>query len=119
MRRRLEAIPGLELIEGEASELLLEEGAVAGVALADGARLLAPAVVLTTGTFLAACMHRGQEQTAGGRIGDGSAAALSNSLAQAGLRLGLARKGRGGILLSRVAHLELVSDGLAHGLPSV
>ena len=35
MRLRLEAIPGLELIEGEASELLLEEGAVAGVALAD------------------------------------------------------------------------------------
>lgn len=93
MRRQLEAIAGLELIEGEASELLLEEGAVAGVALADGTRLLAPAVVLTTGTFLAACMHRGQDQTAGGRIGDGSAAALSESLAQAGLRLGRLKTG--------------------------
>ena len=93
MRRQLDAIAGLELIEGEASQLLLEGGAVAGVALADGTRLLAPAVVLTTGTFLAACMHRGQHQTAGGRIDDGSAAALSESLAQAGLRLGRLKTG--------------------------
>lgn len=93
MQRQLDAIAGLELIEGEASQLLLEGGAVAGVALADGTRLLAPAVVLTTGTFLAACMHRGQHQTAGGRIDDGSAAALSESLAQAGLRLGRLKTG--------------------------
>ena len=33
----------------------------------DGTRLVAPAVVITTGTFLSAIMHTGDEQAEGGR----------------------------------------------------
>ena len=41
------------------------------------------AVVLTTGTFLKALMHIGEAKTRGGRAGDASAEALSDSLTRA------------------------------------
>src|SRR5439155_79912 len=48
---------------------------------------LAPAVVLTTGTFLKAIMHTGEAKTQGGRAGDTSAERISDSLASAGFEL--------------------------------
>ena len=47
----------------------------------------APAVILTTGTFLKALMHMGEAKTRGGRGGDQSAEALSDSLATCGIQL--------------------------------
>jgi tRNA uridine 5-carboxymethylaminomethyl modification enzyme len=44
-------------------------------------------VVLTTGTFLRALMHMGEAKTRGGRAGDSSAEALSDSLAACGFQL--------------------------------
>lgn len=87
MAERLLALQGLTLIEGEASTLILRDQAVHGVVLATGQRVHAPKVLLTTGTFLGALMHRGQAATAGGRIGEHSADAMAQDLAQAGLRL--------------------------------
>ena len=46
------------------------------------------AVVLTTGTFLKALMHMGEAKTRGGRAGDQSAEALSDSLTGCGFRAG-------------------------------
>jgi tRNA uridine 5-carboxymethylaminomethyl modification enzyme len=50
-------------------------------------RYLAPAVILTTGTFLKALMHTGEAKTVGGRAGDSSAESMSGSLAAAGFEL--------------------------------
>jgi tRNA uridine 5-carboxymethylaminomethyl modification enzyme len=47
----------------------------------------ARAVVLTTGTFLKALMHMGEARTRGGRAGDASAEALSDSLTTSGFQL--------------------------------
>src|SRR5205085_6975091 len=47
----------------------------------------ARAVVLTTGTFLKALMHMGEAKTRGGRAGDQSAEALSDSLRDCGIEL--------------------------------
>jgi tRNA uridine 5-carboxymethylaminomethyl modification enzyme len=47
----------------------------------------AAAVVLTTGTFLKALMHMGEAKTRGGRAGDASAEALSDSLTSCGFQL--------------------------------
>jgi tRNA uridine 5-carboxymethylaminomethyl modification enzyme len=47
----------------------------------------APAVILTTGTFLKALMHMGEAKTRGGRGGDQSAEALSDSLDACGIQL--------------------------------
>jgi tRNA uridine 5-carboxymethylaminomethyl modification enzyme len=47
----------------------------------------ARAVILTTGTFLKALMHTGEAKTKGGRAGDATAEALSDSLAACGFEL--------------------------------
>ncbi|MCB9665815.1 MAG: tRNA uridine-5-carboxymethylaminomethyl(34) synthesis enzyme MnmG [Alphaproteobacteria bacterium] len=86
MQRTLAAIPGLRLLEGEVAGVDVAGGRVTGVRLADGRRIATPRVVLTTGTFLAAVMHRGEERTEGGRLGDGSAHRLADDLRHLGLR---------------------------------
>ncbi len=70
---RLEATENLTLFEGMAEELLAEGGRVAGAVTADGRRIAARAVVVTTGTFLNGLMHTGARQTAGGRVGEEAA----------------------------------------------
>lgn len=62
-------------------------GTIRGVVTRGDTRYLAPAVVLTTGTFLKAVMHTGEAKTRGGRAGDNSAEAMSDSLAAAGFEL--------------------------------
>ncbi len=80
MRETLETTPNLTLREGMVDDLLVENGAVAGVKTAGGETLRAKAVVITTGTFLRGMMHRGEERTAGGRLGERPAIALSDTL---------------------------------------
>ena len=70
-----------------------EGGAVCGVELEDGRRLPASAVVITTGTFLSAVMHIGEEQRAGGRVGEASSEGLSGELVRLGLELGRLKTG--------------------------
>ncbi|MEZ0241831.1 MAG: tRNA uridine-5-carboxymethylaminomethyl(34) synthesis enzyme MnmG [Sphingomonas sp.] len=72
--------PGLALVEGEAAELLLANGAVSGIRLADGTELAAPAVVLATGTFLGGRIFRGEERLDGGRIGESAAHRIAAQL---------------------------------------
>ncbi|HEX8375001.1 MAG TPA: FAD-dependent oxidoreductase, partial [Geminicoccaceae bacterium] len=63
--------PGLEIAEGEAVDLVLDEdGRVAGVVDERGDVLRAGAVVLTTGTFLRGEVHLGAERWPAGRVGD-------------------------------------------------
>src|SRR5256714_1644431 len=60
----------------------------AGVEAALAAARMGPrAVVLTAGTFLKALMHMGEAKTRGGRAGDASAEALSDSLSACGFQL--------------------------------
>jgi len=92
-RAALEAVDGLTLIEAEVAGIRTAGGAVSGVELGDGTVLEAPAVILTTGTFLSGVLHCGAEQTEGGRVGDGAAHRLSRSLGQLGLRLGRLKTG--------------------------
>src|SRR5437764_3993964 len=61
----LAAEPNLAIIEGSVASL--RDG---DVILKDGTRLTARAVVVTTGTFLRALMHSGDQKTVGGRFGE-------------------------------------------------
>lgn len=74
------AQPNLTLIEGEAEELLVQQGRVAGLLLADGTRLSARAVVLATGTFLGGRIFRGEEREEGGRVGERAATIMGVQL---------------------------------------
>jgi tRNA uridine 5-carboxymethylaminomethyl modification enzyme len=51
------------------------------------------AVVLTTGTFMRALMHTGDQQVPGGRAGEGTAFGISGMLAELGFELGRLKTG--------------------------
>src|SRR5690625_2220905 len=74
----------VSIVSGEVTELLQERGAVSGVGLADGRQLLAPAVVLCTGTFLRGVVWFGKQSREAGRQGEPPARHLSDSLVKAG-----------------------------------
>lgn len=83
----------LEVITGSADVLLVENAAIVGVALADGTRLAARAVVLATGTFLDGKLHCGLEQSIGGRTGEGAAIPLAAQLRELKLPMGRLKTG--------------------------
>jgi tRNA uridine 5-carboxymethylaminomethyl modification enzyme len=83
----------LSVIEGEADELLVRDGRVAGVRLADGRERVAGAVVITTGTFLRGLIHLGEKNWPAGRVGEAPALGLSKSFEQAGFTLGRLKTG--------------------------
>lgn len=98
MARRVAEAPGVTVVEGEAVDLLVEPGSgggvrARGVRLADGTQVLAPSVVLTTGTFLGGKLFAGEWEEAGGRMGEAGAARLSQSLLALGLELGRHKTG--------------------------
>ncbi|MAA99002.1 MAG: tRNA uridine-5-carboxymethylaminomethyl(34) synthesis enzyme MnmG [Stappia sp.] len=93
MQQAIRETEGLEVIEGEAAELLADKGAVSGVMLADGRRLSARAVVLTTGTFLRGVIHIGDRRVPAGRADEAPAVRLAESLLAHGFDLGRLKTG--------------------------
>ncbi len=93
VRALLDAQSGLDLREVEVEDLIVEAGRVAGVVGRNGTELRAGAVILTTGTFLRGEIHLGAERWPAGRVGDGPAVRLAESLLRLGLRLGRLKTG--------------------------
>jgi tRNA uridine 5-carboxymethylaminomethyl modification enzyme len=93
MQAELDALPHLDLVEGEVAGLLIEDRRIRGVRLASGASILADRVIATTGTFLGGRMHTGERQTSGGRVGEPAATALSDALRSLDLRIGRFKTG--------------------------
>lgn len=93
MRAMLESHPNIDLIQGEAIEVVAHHGKVEGVRLKDGRELRATAVVITSGTFLNGLIHIGEKQIRAGRAGEPPATGLSESLRQLGFRLGRFKTG--------------------------
>jgi len=93
MQAAILAQPNLEVIEGEVDDIEVTDGAVCGVVLLDGRRIGTKAVVLTTGTFLRGLIHRGEETTPAGRLGEKPVLGLSTRLEDLGLQLGRLKTG--------------------------
>ncbi|MCC6510352.1 MAG: tRNA uridine-5-carboxymethylaminomethyl(34) synthesis enzyme MnmG [Pirellulaceae bacterium] len=96
IKRVIEEYPGLSLRQEQVEDLVVEPVGdrdqgyamrVTGVRVRGDAIYRAPAVVITTGTFLQALMHTGEAKTAGGRAGEGTSTGLSGALGRLGLRL--------------------------------
>ncbi len=87
MKRRVEQQENLTLRQELVEAIDVKNGRVAGVRVRGGAYYRARAVVLTTGTFLRALMHVGEHKTEGGRAGEGTTSALSESLRSLGFEL--------------------------------
>ncbi|MBW5435577.1 tRNA uridine-5-carboxymethylaminomethyl(34) synthesis enzyme MnmG [Bradyrhizobium canariense] len=93
MQAAIRETEGLSVIEGEADELIVVEGRVIGLSLADGRELRAGAVVVTTGTFLRGLIHLGEKNWPAGRVGEAPAMSLSTSFERAGFTLGRLKTG--------------------------
>lgn len=93
MQAAITAQPNLDVIEGEVDDIEVTDGTVSGVVLLDGRRIGTKAVVLTTGTFLRGLIHRGEETTPAGRIGEKPVLGLSTRLEALGLQLGRLKTG--------------------------
>lgn len=89
----LEATPNLQIIEGEAAALHVEQGVAAGVLLSDGSILHARSVVLATGTFLGGRLFRGEEREVGGRVGERASSLMAEQLRGLGLPMARLKTG--------------------------
>ena len=93
MQAEIRKTPNLTVIEGEADALVLEDGRIAGLQLADGREFACGAVVITTGTFLRGIIHLGEKNWPAGRIDEAPAMGLSNSFEKIGFALGRLKTG--------------------------
>ncbi|OAF09081.1 tRNA uridine-5-carboxymethylaminomethyl(34) synthesis enzyme MnmG [Bradyrhizobium neotropicale] len=93
MQSAIQETEGLSVIEGEADELIMGDGRVTGLRLADGRTFRAGAIVITTGTFLRGLIHLGEKNWPAGRVGEAPAMGLSNSFERAGFTLGRLKTG--------------------------
>ena len=115
MREVLESQPNLKIKQAEVADLILEPSLVVsrwslanptesgdlandqrlttkdrsrvlGIRLRDGRTVGAPAVIITTGTFLNGLIHCGEQQYPAGRSGEPNAVLLGEALKKLGLR---------------------------------
>ncbi len=93
MQAAIRTQSGLDVIEGEVVGLDIPDGRIAGVALANGRRLRCGAVVLTTGTFMRGLIHIGEKKIVAGRMNEKASVGLSETMKQAGFRLGRLKTG--------------------------
>lgn len=93
IRTMLAEHPTLSIVEGEASQLVVERDEVCGVMLSDGTMLSARAVILATGTFLGGRIFRASERHEGGRIDERAATMLGIQLRSLGLPIARLKTG--------------------------
>lgn len=89
----VDAVPTIDIIEGEVVRLIFSTSRVLGVCLRDGSEITAPATVLTTGTFLGGVIHLGAETWPAGRMGEAAASILSDQLREHAFAVGRLKTG--------------------------
>ena len=101
MRDEMLNYRGLEVKEGKVADIIVDRsatgegrhGKITGVRLEGGEIIPTSNVVITTGTFLGGEIHIGLEAYPSGRMGEAATFGLSNSLKEAGLKLGRLKTG--------------------------
>jgi tRNA uridine 5-carboxymethylaminomethyl modification enzyme len=93
MQKAITHFNNLDVIEGGVEDLIVTDGVVGGVVLANGEKLQAGAVVLTTGTFLHGLIHIGEKRIPAGRFGEKPSIALADRLYDLGLTMGRLKTG--------------------------
>ena len=93
VRYELENIPNLWMRADMVSDLILDEGTVAGVITQLGQEIIAPAVILTSGTFMNGLIHVGKKQFGGGRMGERPSTGLTATLLDLGFESGRLKTG--------------------------
>ena len=87
MLRVLEKQESLDILEAFVEDLIVSDGTIGGVILADGKMIKSKIVILTTGTYLKADILVGANRTAGGPHGEKESKFLSDNLKKLGLTI--------------------------------
>ncbi len=92
MQSTIAAQPHLEVLEAEVKAILTTSGQISGIRVAvkgesEWRTLPTRAVVVTSGTFMKALMHCGNDKSAGGRFGEKASVGLSDSLRELGFTI--------------------------------
>jgi tRNA uridine 5-carboxymethylaminomethyl modification enzyme len=93
MKRVMETTPNLTIRQAAADRLLVDNHSIQGVISEIGEEFRAPAVILTTGTFLKGLVHVGLRNYQAGRAGDFAAMGLSDHLRELGFSVGRLKTG--------------------------
>ena len=93
IQKLISAQKNLQVIFGEAVDLIGSDTKVAGVRLRDDSEITATSVVLTTGTFLRGVIHIGDVYRPGGRMGDDPSVKLAERIDEFGLKLARLKTG--------------------------
>ena len=93
MKHVLEQQENLDIKQGTAEEIVVENGRVIGIETQEGIRYLCQAAIITTGTFLKGLIHMGEAQKTGGRMGEAPSGTLSDSLRRLGFEIGRLKTG--------------------------
>ena len=92
-RNMLEANPNIFFWQDTVTSLLIENGRVAGVETALSATFKAKAVILTSGTFMDGRIFVGQNEQAGGRMGEIASYGITEQLVSYGFEAGRMKTG--------------------------
>lgn len=92
-RLALEQNPRVDFWQEMVSEIIVEDGRVAGVKTALGIAIRAKAVVLTNGTFLNGKIHIGEKSFGGGRTAEKAATGITEQLVSLGFEAGRMKTG--------------------------
>ena len=94
VQKRVEETANLDVMEDSVEDLVLEKDTVVtGVLLASGKMVHAPAVIITSGTFLRGLIHLGETRIPAGRVGARAAVALAYTLKRLGFAMGRLKTG--------------------------
>ena len=110
MKAVLERQEGLDIKQALIERLLVEDGRVRGVVTQMGETYQAPAVIVSTGTFLRGVIHIGLKQFPAGRAGEFPANGLSEAYARLGFPLGRLKTGTCPRLDARTINFDILEE---------
>ena len=87
MKHIIELSENISMFQALVDGLVLEKGKCTGVKTSIGISFYGKSTIVTTGTFLQALMHIGNQKSEGGRLGDHVAKGLSGDFKSCGIQL--------------------------------
>ncbi len=109
----------IKIIEGEVVDILIQNGTVRGVELADNTKIDTNSLILTTGTFLNGLIRVGEEKISAGRVGDFASIRLAKKLREVGLNTGRLKTGTPARLSSKTIDWNVLEIQKADKKPTL
>jgi tRNA uridine 5-carboxymethylaminomethyl modification enzyme len=106
MKSVVEGQPNLEVKQGMAEDIILEDGVVSGIKTSLNEIYHCKTLIITPGTFLNGLIHIGMEHFDGGRLGEKPSKGLSGALKRLGLKIGRLKTGTCARLDGRTIHFD-------------